>query len=94
MNDAMTWISPILVALISGGLSYLGVVITVKSSHNQTLNELKSGQDKLGLSTEHQIEKIQEDIKRLETKQDKHNSIIERTFKLEQKVEDLEKRIK
>ena len=30
----------------------------------------------------------------LEKKMDKHNSIIERTFKLEQKVDDMEKRIK
>ena len=33
-------------------------------------------------------------IEQLEKKQDKHNSIIERTFKLEQKVADLEKLIK
>ena len=33
-------------------------------------------------------------IEELEKKQDKHNCIIERTYKLEQHVEDLEKRIK
>ena len=33
-------------------------------------------------------------IEELEKKQDKHNSIIERTYKLEQHVDDLEKRIK
>lgn len=33
-------------------------------------------------------------IEQLEKKQDKHNQVIERTYKLEQKVDDLEKRIK
>lgn len=33
-------------------------------------------------------------IEQLEKKQDKHNQVIERTYKLEQQVADLEKRIK
>ncbi len=33
-----------------------------------------------------EIAHLKEDIKRLETKQDKHNSIIERTYKLEEEV--------
>lgn len=33
-------------------------------------------------------------LKELETKVDKHNNVIERTYKLEQKVADLEKLIK
>ena len=33
-------------------------------------------------------------IEQLEKKQDKHNEVIERTYKLEQQVTDLEKRIK
>ena len=36
---------------------------------------------------------LTEKMAELEAKQDKHNSIIERTFKLEQQVDDLEKRI-
>ena len=32
-------------------------------------------------------------LKQLETKVDKHNQVIERTYKLEQKVDDIEKRI-
>lgn len=94
MEGVMTWLMPIVVAVITGGFSYLGVYITVKSSHNQTINELKTNQEKLALTTEGQINSILDDIKRLEVKQDKHNSVIERTFKLEQKVEDLEKSIK
>lgn len=92
--NLMTWFVPILVAVITGGFSYLGVRKSVKSSHDQMLSDLKNEQQKLTLNTEHQINSIKEDIQRLEIKQDKHNSVIERTFKLEQKVEDLEKRIK
>lgn len=90
----MTWFVPILVALITGGFSYLGVKKSVKSSHDQMLSDLKSEQEKQALLTQHQINSIKDDIIRLEVKQDKHNAVIERTFKLEQKVEDLEKRIK
>lgn len=90
----MDLISPILVALITGGFAYLGVIQTVKASHDKMITDLKAEQSRLTLTTEHQINGIKEDLKRLETKQDKHNAVIERTFKLEQKVEDLEKRIK
>lgn len=83
MDQVVTWAVPILVAIITGGFSYLGVVKTMKSSNEKQM---------LVLSQE--ISSIQKDIKRLEEKQDKHNSIIERTFKLEQKVDDMEKRIK
>ncbi len=92
--DWMNWIAPIVVALITGGFSFWGVSKTVKASHDKMLMDIKAEQDKLTINTEHQISTIKEDIKRLEIKQDKHNAVIERTFKLEQKVEDLEKRMK
>lgn len=92
--NLMNWIVPIIVAVITGGFSYLGVKKSVKSSHDQMLLDLKSEQQKLTINTEHQINGIKEDIKRLEVKQDKHNAVIERTYKLEQKVEDIEKRMK
>ncbi len=94
LNDLMNWFVPIFVALITGGFSYLAVKKSVKTSHEQMLFNLKTEQEKQALITTHQIGEIKEDIKRLECKQDKHNAVIERTFKLEQKVEDIEKRIK
>ena len=33
--NVMTWIVPIVVAVITGGFSYLGVYKSVKSSHDQ-----------------------------------------------------------
>ena len=92
--DWFTWIASIVVALITGGFSYLGVSKTVKASHDKMLNDLKSEQNMFALNTSNQIQQIQKDIQRLEEKQDKHNAVIERTYKLEQKVEDLEKRMK
>ena len=94
MNNLMDWIVPIIVALITGGFSYLAVKKSVKTSHERMLLDLKVEQEKQSLVFSHSIGEVKEDIKRLESKQDKHNAVIERTFKLEQKVEDLEKRIK
>ena len=85
----VTWAVPILVALITGGFSYLGVAKTVKASNNKIQND----QAQQITIISQQINGIKEDVKRLETKQDKHNAVIERTYKLEQQVADLEKRI-
>ena len=82
MEAAMAWIEPILVALITGGFAYLGVSKTVKASYDKALTEIKV-----------EISGIKKDVNRLETKQDKHNAVIERTYKLEQRVDDLEKRM-
>lgn len=90
MTDLSTWLVPIGVAVISGGFSFLGVYLSVKSSHDQIISDIKTEQGKFTM----QIEGIKKDIIRLEEKQDKHNAVIERTFKLEQKVDDMEKRIK
>lgn len=92
MDVLLTCLASIIVAAITGTFSYLGVKKSVKTSHEQMLIDLKASQEKFSLVTEHQIKEIKDDIVRLEQKQDKHNSIIERTFKLEQKVEDIEKR--
>lgn len=87
--DWVTWAVPILVALITGGFSYLGVAKTVKASNNKMQTEQAQQIAIIG----QQINGIKEDVKRIEQKQDKHNAVIERTYKLEQQVADLEKRI-
>ena len=94
MAEVMNWLAPIIVATIAGGFSYLGVAKTIKASNNKNILEIKNEQDKQLIIIGQQIDGIKNDIKRLETKQDKHNNVIERTFKLEQKLEDLEKRMK
>ena len=88
-----TLLTSVLVAVIGGIFSYLGVSKTAKASHDESMAEIRIEQAKQTTLIHEQINGIKEDISRLEAKQDKHNSVIERTFKLEQQVDDLEKRI-
>ena len=62
----------IIVALITGGLSFLGIVYTSKQQHSITIEEVKN-----------ELSLIKKDIKSLEEKQDKHNSLIERVYDIE-----------
>ena len=62
----------IIVALITGGLSFLGIVYTSKQQHSITIEEVRN-----------ELSLIKKDIKSLEEKQDKHNSLIERVYNIE-----------
>ena len=73
----------LLTSLITGGLMLIGVIYTSKKQHDSTVTEIKSD-----------ILLIKKDIKDLEEKQDKHNSVIERVYELEKVSEVLEERQK
>lgn len=62
----------IFVALIIGGLSLIGTIYTSKQQHSITIEEVKN-----------EVSLIKKDIKNLEEKQDKHNSLIERVYDIE-----------
>lgn len=62
----------IVVALITGGLSFIGIIYTSKQQHSITIEEVKN-----------EVSLIKKDIKNLEEKQDKHNSLIERVYDIE-----------
>lgn len=62
----------IIVALITGGLSFIGIIYTSKQQHSITIEEVKN-----------EVALIKKDIKSLEEKQDKHNSLIERVYNIE-----------
>ena len=62
----------IIVALIIGGLSLIGTIYTSKQQHSITIEEVKN-----------EVSLIKKDIKNLEEKQDKHNSLIERVYDIE-----------
>ena len=68
---------------MTGGLTLLGVIYTVKKQHDVTVEELKF-----------EIRTIKKDIKDLETKQDKHNQVVERVYELEKVAEVVEERQK
>lgn len=93
MAAVSTWLVPIVVALITAGFSYLGVSQTIKAQNNKQMTEMKLENQKQILLIQGELGGLKKDLHRLEEKQDKHNAVIERTYKLEQKVEDLEKRI-
>ncbi len=73
----------LIVALITGGLSLMGTVITVIVGFKQTSKQVDAKTD----LTIYRIEQ-------LEAKQDKHNTLIERTYKLEEKADLMQERMK
>ena len=73
----------IITSLMTGGLTLLGVIYTVRKQHDVTVEELRF-----------EIRTIKKDIKDLEDKQDKHNKVVERVYELEKAAEVLEERQK
>lgn len=71
----------IIVALIS----LVGIIITALATYGVS----KSENAKTIAVVQNEIKNIKDDIGRLEKKQDKHNNLMERVFKLEQKIEDM-----
>lgn len=73
----------IIVALIIGGLSLIGTIYTSKQQHSITIEEVKN-----------EVALIKKDIKSLEEKQDKHNSLIERVYDIEATLKVMDNREK
>ena len=73
----------IIVAIVSGAFTFLGVIITVFAGKKQQRAEMKE-----------QTDLILYRIKELEKQQNKHNNLMERTFKLEGAVTELQHEIK
>lgn len=73
----------IIVALITGGLSFVGIIYTSKQQHSITIEEVKN-----------EVALIKKDIKGLEEKQDKHNSLIERVYDIEASLKVMDNREK
>ena len=91
MDLLLTVGASVLVALIGGIFSYLGVVKSSKASHDLTIIEIRNEQEKQNIVIDSRITEIKGDIQRLEQKQDKHNGLIERMVRVEQQIEDLKK---
>jgi len=81
MNDA------VIVALVSGVLTLIGTVITVLVANKQTLSALDKKSELSDAQIKAQLERHQAvtdtKIDELTRKVDKHNNLIERTYKLE-----------
>lgn len=59
-------------SILTGSLALVGVIYTSKQQHNITIEKVKN-----------EVSLIKKDIKTLEEKQDKHNSLIERVYNIE-----------
>lgn len=77
MSDA------IIVAIITGGISLIGTIITILKSSKKTEESIKIHQ----AVTDEKIENLTREVR-------KHNGFAERLPKLEQKVEDLASQIR
>ena len=73
----------IIIAIITAGLSLIGVIVTVIYGNRQTAKTVKSQTD----LTLYRIEQ-------LEKKQDIHNNVIDRMYKVEEKIDILIERQK
>ena len=73
----------IIVALITGAVSIIGTIITVVITNRQTLATLDKKSELSDEKMHGEINVIKSEIKTLSERVEKHNSIVERTYKLE-----------
>lgn len=72
----------IIASLMTGGLALVGVIITNASSNRKVEHQLEMNQ----AITDTKLENLKAEV-------EKHNNVIERTYKVEQQVKDIEKRV-
>lgn len=77
MSDA------IIVALVSGGLTLIGTVITVVVSHRQTIATLEKNSAVADEKIQGEINVLKADIRTLSNRVEAHNKVVERTYALE-----------
>jgi len=77
----------VIVAIVTAGLSLIGTIITVLVANRQTLSALDKKSELSDAKLEAELKKHQAvtdtKIEELTRKVEKHNNIIERTYKLE-----------
>lgn len=83
----------VLVALITGGLTLLGTVVTVVVSHRQTIATLEKNSAVADEKIQGEINVLKADIRTLSNRVEAHNKVIERTYKLEERMSVAEERI-
>lgn len=84
--------SAIVVAIITGAISLIGTIITVTMANRQTLATLSEQSKLADESIKGKVNVIEQQIKDLSEKVDKHNKIVERTYNLETRVSVLEQK--
>ena len=84
--------SAIWVAIITGSISLIGTIITVTMANRQTLATLSEQSKLADESIKGKVNVIEQQIKDLSEKVDKHNKMVERTYNLETRVSVLEQK--
>ena len=84
----------VLVALITGGLTLIGTVVTVVVSHRQTIATLEKNSAVADEKIQGEINVLKADIRTLSNRVEAHNKVVERTYQLERRADVLEEKIK
>ena len=90
MNDI--WV-PIIVALITSGLTLVGVIYTNRRDNADMLAKIRQDSEVQDTKLNGRIDVIQQEIKDLTRQVEKHNQVIERTYRLEERMSVAEERI-
>ena len=88
MSDA------VLVAIISGGLTLAGTILTVVLSHRSTIQTLEKQSELADQEIKGQIAVVNTKIEELSGRVEKHNQVVERTYALEQRTAVLDEKMK
>lgn len=88
----------VIVAIVTAGLSLIGTIITVLLANRQTLSALDKKSDLSDAKLESELKKHQAvtdtKIEELTRKVEKHNNLIERTYKLEGEMSEVQHEIR
>lgn len=87
-------ISSVTVAVLALLGNIIGNVITSRKTHSLTLANINHEIAQLKADLQAKIDLIKKDINALEAKQDKHNTLIERTYALEETAKVYEEKMK
>ena len=82
----------VLVALITGGLTLIGTVVTVVVSHRQTIATLEKNSAVADEKIQGEINVLKADIRTLSNRVEAHNKVVERTYQLERRADVLEEK--
>ena len=84
----------VIVALLSGGLTLAGTIITVVLSHRSTIATLEKNSELADQQIKGEIGIVNEKIEELSRRVEKHNQVVERTYALEQQYAVLDEKVK
>lgn len=82
----------VVVALITGGLTLIGTVISVIVSHKGTLEKIDANSKVADEKIQGEINVLKADIRTLSNRVEAHNRVVDRTYELERKVGVLEEK--